>query len=133
MTKCRSCFFKTCGTKTIEILRIFGADASEKIESNEPDKERGITVYLHVGQDTLVRMSEVVGIFDLDNSSIAKSTRDYLADVQKKGQVITVTNEIPKSFIVCQGAGGAKIYISQISPATLKKRAGFIDNISNVG
>ena len=29
-------------------------------------------MYLHLGQDTVVKMSEVVGIFDLETSTISK-------------------------------------------------------------
>ena len=31
-------------------------------------------MYLHLGQDTVVKMSEVVGIFDLETSTISKIT-----------------------------------------------------------
>ena len=76
-----------------------------------------------------------MAIFDLENTSIAKSTKGYLANAQKKGYVINVSSDIPKSFVVCQGKKGAetRVYISQISSATLKKRTGFIDGIANVG
>ena len=32
-------------------------------------------MYLHLGQDTVVKMSEVVGIFDLETSTISKITK----------------------------------------------------------
>ena len=31
-------------------------------------------MYLHLGQDTVVRTGDVVGIFDLENSSVSKIT-----------------------------------------------------------
>ena len=40
-------------------------------------------MYLHLGQDTVVKLSEVVAIFDLENASIAKATKRYL-DVYKR-------------------------------------------------
>ena len=92
-------------------------------------------MYLHLGQDTVIRVSDIVAIFDLENTSIAKSTKGYLANAQKMGHVVNVSNELPKSFVVCQGKKGeeTKVYISQISSTTLKKRTGFIDDIANVG
>ena len=84
-------------------------------------------MYIHLGQDTVVRKEDVVGIFDLDTATISKYTRDYLARAEKAGEVINVTMELPKSFIVCRKKdGGRMVYISQISSSTLLKRSGFL-------
>ncbi len=80
-------------------------------------------MYLHLGQDTIVRMDRVLGIFDLDNSTVSKHTREYLARAQREGRVIAVTQELPKSFIVCQTQNQEVVYLSQMSPATLNRRA----------
>lgn len=79
-------------------------------------------MYLHLGQDTVVRTSDIVGIFDIENTSVSKATKEYLRMAEKKGRVINVSEELPKSFIVCQRDGRVWVYISQISCATLKKR-----------
>ena len=89
-------------------------------------------MYLHLGQSVVVSLKQVVGIFDMENSSIAKSTKAYLAQAQKRGWVVNVCSELPKSFIVCEEEGKVTVYISQISSITLKKRAGFIDDIANI-
>lgn len=80
-------------------------------------------MYLHLGQETVVRTDEIIGIFDIDNTSIGKATRGFLNSAQKNHKVINVALDIPKSFIVCEYKGKTTVYISQISPATLKKRA----------
>ena len=82
-------------------------------------------MFLHLGNDCVVRKSEIVGIFDIENTSISKDTKTFLSSVSKKGKVVYVTNELPKSFIVCQKDGKTTTYISQISVQTLRKR----DNI----
>ncbi len=89
-------------------------------------------MYLHLGQDTVVRTRDIIAIFDLENASISKSTKSYLSQAQKKGYVVNVTLEMPKTFVVCEIDGKTVVYISQISSATLKKRTGFIEDISNV-
>ncbi|MEG0979768.1 MAG: DUF370 domain-containing protein [Oscillospiraceae bacterium] len=81
-------------------------------------------MYLHLGQDTVVSFDDIIGIFDLDNTTISKITRDYLTKAEKNGRVINVSTELPKSFVLCNEKDGNKIYISQISSATLLKRAG---------
>ena len=84
-------------------------------------------MYLHLGQSTLVKTKDIIGIFDLDTATVAKPTRDFLAKAEKEGRVINVTFELPKSFIVCKEDDKIKVYISQLSSATLLKRAGNID------
>ena len=83
-------------------------------------------MYLHLGQYTVVRTRDIVGIFDIDNSSVSRFTRDYLAQAQKCGRVVNVSEEIPKSFVVCREkkTGEIRVYITQISSVTLRNRAG---------
>ena len=90
-------------------------------------------MYLHLGQDTVVRTKTVVGIFDLENTSISKITKEFLASSEKSGLVVNVSYELPKSFVICEEKGQCKVYITQISSATLKKRTGFMEGIANVG
>ena len=44
-------------------------------------------MYLHLGQNTLVRDREIIGIFDLDITSQSLRTRQYLAAAEQRGQV----------------------------------------------
>lgn len=82
-------------------------------------------MYIHLGQETVVRSDEVIGIFDLENTTISKSTRDFLRYAEKRKEVINVSYELPKSFILCSnGKRNKKVYISQISSTTLLKRSG---------
>ena len=80
-------------------------------------------MYLHIGQDTVVRLRDIVGIFDIDTSSISPVTREYLKAAQENGRVVNVTGELPKSFVVCAGDEGVRVYISQISSTTLLRRS----------
>ena len=82
-------------------------------------------MYLHLGQDTVVTLDKIIGIFDLDTATVAKASRDYLTAAEKAGDVINVSYELPKSFIVCNENGRMgkdTVYISQISAATLRKQ-----------
>lgn len=85
-------------------------------------------MYIHLGQETVIKSSDVIGIFDLESTTISKNSRDYLTKAEKNGEVLTVSYELPKSFIVCSDKKREqKVYISQISSTTLQKRAEFID------
>lgn len=90
-------------------------------------------MYLHLGQDTVIKIQNIIGIFDMETSTIAKSTRNYLAAAQKAGRVVNVSMEMPKSFVLCrEKSGTVTVYITQISSSTLLKRTGYIDEIANV-
>ena len=80
-------------------------------------------MYLHLGNDVVVRESTIVGIFDIENTSISKYTKEYLAAAQKENKVIYVTDDLPKSFVVCRDGDKTTVYICQVSPATMLKRA----------
>ena len=80
-------------------------------------------MYLHLGQDTVVLQKEIIGIFDIEKASLSKYTRDFLKLAEKKGRVVDVSYVMPKSFVLCVCDGNPTVYISQISPQTLKKRA----------
>ncbi|MBQ9414161.1 MAG: DUF370 domain-containing protein [Clostridia bacterium] len=79
-------------------------------------------MYLHLGQDVVVRMADVVGIFDMDNTTVSRHTRDFLAAAEQAGQVVSITYELPRSFVVCVENGRQTVYLCQLAPATLKKR-----------
>ena len=40
-------------------------------------------MYLHLGQDIIVNERDIVGVFDLDNSTISRHTREFLSKAQK--------------------------------------------------
>ncbi|MGN0675954.1 MAG: extracellular matrix regulator RemB, partial [Oscillospiraceae bacterium] len=69
-------------------------------------------MYLHLGEETAVRSSEIIGIFDIENTSVGKHTKEFLAAAEKGGNVVNVNYEMPKSFIVCENKGEDKVYIS---------------------
>ena len=80
-------------------------------------------MYLHLGNDVVVSESSVVGIFDIENTSISPATKEFFAAAQKENKVVYVTDDLPKSFVVCRDGNETTVYICQVSPATMLKRA----------
>ena len=81
-------------------------------------------MYLHLGEETVVSDKNIIGIFDIENTSVSKHTKAFLNRSGKEKNIVTVSYEMPKSFVVCADKDRYEtVYISQISPATLKKRA----------
>ena len=80
-------------------------------------------MYLHIGASVVIPEQDVLGIFDLDNTTSSRITRNFLAQAQQAGQVIPVGEDLPKSILLCRDKGGkVKVYLSQLSTATLLKR-----------
>ena len=80
-------------------------------------------MYIHLGNEISVKKKNIVGIFDIENTTISKNTGHLLENATKEGRVVNVSYEMPISFIVSMENGREIVYISQISVATLRKRA----------
>ena len=59
-------------------------------------------MYLHLGASVVIPLGDVLGIFDLDNTTSSRVTRDFLARAQQAGQVVSVGEDLPKSFLLCR-------------------------------
>ena len=80
-------------------------------------------MYLHLGKGAVILQSEIIGIFDLDITSQSHLTRKYLSLADKEGRVVNAAEDIPKSFVVCASDRKNTVILSQMSCATLLKRA----------
>ena len=82
-------------------------------------------MYLHLGQGIVVPHREIVGLFDLDNTTASRHTRAFLERAEREGRVVNVSDELPKSFVLCRGQGEkeSRVYLCQLSAATLLRRA----------
>ena len=81
-------------------------------------------MYLHLGQDTVITTESIVAMFDIDACTVSKKTRDFLANAEKNGEVVNVSYELPKSFVVCKKQEKTVVYITQLSTKTLLLRLG---------
>ena len=80
------------------------------------------STYLFLGQSVAVPKKSVIGVFDLDNASTSRITRDFLARADKAGQVADVSGELPKSFVLTESGGKRTLWLSQLNSSTLLKR-----------
>lgn len=77
-------------------------------------------MYIHLGSDVTVLSEDIIGIFDIERTSVEKSVNDYLSLCQKSGRIYYVSLDMPKSFVVCTDC----VYITNVGAGTLRKRAG---------
>ena len=78
-------------------------------------------MYLSIGNDMAVREKSIIGIFDLDNTSTSKRTREFLAGAERDGQVVPC-DDLPKAFVVTAEYGMDRVYLTSLSSSTLEKR-----------
>ena len=71
----------------------------------------------------MIKQRDIIAILDMETTSVSKKTREFLREGEKRGQVINVSEDIPKSYVLCNDNGENRIYISQISSATLLRRS----------
>ena len=76
-------------------------------------------MYLYLGGETVINTKNIIGIFDMDTSTVNKATRDYLKKAQADRRVIYVNYDLPKCFVVTDKS----VYVSPINTGTLNKRA----------
>ena len=79
-------------------------------------------MYLHLGQETVVRERDIIGIFDLDNTTVSRHTRKTLNEAEKAGRVINVTDDLPKTFVLTAEYGLTQVHLTALSTNTLEKR-----------
>ncbi|MDD4849990.1 MAG: DUF370 domain-containing protein [Gemmiger sp.] len=79
-------------------------------------------MYLHVGQDFILDSRSIVGIFDLDTTSPGRITHEFLDHAEREGAVVTISEALPKSFIVTDFPAET-VYVSALATGTLKSRA----------
>ena len=68
-----------------------------------------------------VRDRNIIGIFDLDNTSTSRRTREFLAKAEKEGQVVPC-DQLPKSFILTSEYALPRVWLTEYSTSTLEKR-----------
>ena len=78
--------------------------------------------FLHLGKDTSIEIDNIIGIFDMDTSTVSKHTRDFLSVCEKENRIVNVSYELPKSYILYDFDGEYSVYLSPLNSATLLGR-----------
>ena len=78
-------------------------------------------MYLNIGNVMAVREKSIIGIFDMDNTSTSKRTREFLERSEREGQVVPC-DDLPKAFVLTAEYGLDRVYLTSLSSSTLEKR-----------
>ncbi len=77
-------------------------------------------MYLHIGNDVIIRKDKIIAIFNLEKINKGKVFEEFLANVYI--QKSDFSEKEPKSMILIEDEGVTKAYYSGISSITLQKR-----------
>lgn len=81
-------------------------------------------MFLHPGKSTALWSRDVVGVFDMENTTSSRTTRAFLAKAEARGEVKSAAEDLPRSFVLCAEEGEQTVWLSPYAPATLRKRGG---------
>jgi len=86
-------------------------------------------MFLHLGENVVVPIKDIIGIFDLKTTMYSSDTSSFLRMAEEDGFVERISKEHqPKSFVIAEVNKMSKIYLSPISSSTLTKRANIYYN-----
>jgi hypothetical protein len=88
-------------------------------------------MYLHIGNGVTVRKKDVIGIFDLDSSTVSHITKSYINKNQRAGKISYGDMDLPRTFVLVKDTDGCSIKLSRISSQGLKIRAESDDYCEN--
>lgn len=77
-----------------------------------------ISKYVHLGNNIAVFNQDIIGIFDLEKTTVEKSVNKFLSAMQKKGKIYYCSLDIPNSFVLTDDV----VYVSNVTAGTIKKR-----------
>ncbi|MBE6543123.1 MAG: hypothetical protein E7675_01850 [Ruminococcaceae bacterium] len=78
--------------------------------------------YLNVGNNRSIPVSGIVGIFDMDSTTVSRYMRDWLRQCQNEGTIISVATTIPKTVILYDDGVGRSVWFSSFSSSVLRSR-----------
>ena len=81
-------------------------------------------MYLHIGKGKTLKDKDIIGIFDLDTSTVSEKTKEFLNKKEKEKLTEYADFDLPRSFILCKNKDEKyKVVFSRISTVGLKDRA----------
>ena len=89
-------------------------------------------MFIHIGGDVVIPVRNIIAILDIDTTTISRDTKDFLRIAEEEGFIESISEDLPKSFIITDTEKKSKIYLSPISSVKLQKSAGYINDIANI-
>ena len=76
-------------------------------------------MYIHIGGDKSLTDDEIVGVFDIESTTVSYNSREFLNKAQKSNNIINISDDLPKTFIV---TNDKNVYLCPVATSTIKRR-----------
>ncbi len=73
-------------------------------------------MYVHIGENKVIRKKDIEFIFDLDSATVSVYTRNYLKKAEQEKRVVLLGYDLPRSFIVTRDK---TVYLSPFNSSTV--------------
>ena len=73
-------------------------------------------MYVHIGENKVIRKKDIEFIFDLDSATVSVHTRNYLKKAERENRVVLLGYDLPRSFIVTRDK---TVYLSPFNSSTV--------------
>ena len=78
-------------------------------------------MYIHLGRDYVLNDRDIIGIFNLEATTLSPRGREFLNYAQKNGAVVSLSEELPQCYVLAD-APVDTVYLSELSSTAMKKR-----------
>ena len=78
-------------------------------------------MYIHLGRDYVLNDRDIIGISNLETTTVSPRGREFLNYAQKNGAVASVSDDLPQ-FYVLADAPVDTVYLRELSSAAMKRR-----------
>ena len=75
-------------------------------------------MYIHLGRDYVLNDRDIIGIFNLETTTVSPRGREFLNYAQKNG---AVSDDLPQCYVLAD-APVDTVYLSELSSAAMKRR-----------
>jgi len=84
--------------------------------------KKTVNPFINIGGTQILAKQDILGIFDLDTASTKTDTKRFLSKCESEGHLVTVGNDIPKSFVLTSSGRREMVYITQLSVSSVEGR-----------
>ena len=73
-------------------------------------------MFLHLGENVVVPLKDVIGIFDMETSTYSSDSMQFLRLAEEDGFVEKVSSEPPKAFVIAEVEKKSKLSVIALIP-----------------
>ena len=78
-------------------------------------------MFIHLDRDYILNDRDIIGIFNLETTTVSPRGREFLNYAQKNGAVVSLSDDLPQCYVLAD-APVDTVYLSELSSAAMKRR-----------